>query len=62
MKENSSKSLLMKNNLSHKYNNNVSVTLWDTIYNNQFLFSNRQKKDENENNSIKDNYIHLLKR
>jgi len=52
----------MKNNLSHKYNNNVSVTLWDTIYNNQFLFSNRQKKDENENNSIKDNYFYLLQR
>ena len=50
----------MKTNLSHKNNNNVSFTLGDIIYNNQLLFYNRQKKDENENNSIKDNYIYLL--
>jgi len=60
LKENNDKNLLMKNNLSHKNNNNVSFTLGDIIYNNQLLFYNRQKKDENENNSIKDNYIYLL--
>ena len=62
LKENSDKNSLMKSNLSHKNNNNVNVTIGDTIYNNQLLFSNRQKKDENENNSIKDNYIYFLQK
>ena len=62
LKENNNKNLLTDKNISHKNNNSLSVNIGDTIYNNQLLFSNRHKKDENENNSIKDNYIYFLQK
>ena len=57
----SDKNILMGRSLSHKNNNSVSVTIGDTIYNNQLLFSNRLKNNDNEPNSIKDNYIFFYK-
>ena len=62
LKENNNKNLLTDKNISHKNNNSLSVNIGDTIYNNQLLFSHRHKKDENENNSIKDNYIYFLQK
>ena len=58
----SDKNILMGRSLSHKNNNSVSVTIGDTIYNNQLLFSNRLKNNDNEPNSIKDNYIFFLQK
>ena len=63
IKDYNDKNSLMGRSLSHKNNNSVSVTIGDTIYNNQLLFSNRLKKEGDENNnSIKDNYIYFLQK
>ena len=43
-----------------KSNSNFNLTIGDTIYNNQLLFSHREKIEND--NSIKDNYISFLQK
>ena len=63
IKDYNDKNNLMGRSLSHQKNNSFNVTFGDTIYNNQLLFSNRIKKEGDENNnSIKDNYIYFLQK
>ena len=56
----SDKSLLLDRSLSNKSNSNFNLTIGDTIYNNQLLFSHREKIEND--NSIKDNYISFLQK